>query len=134
MLAISAWIALKEGAPDQALKFMRAAADGEDGSVKHVAMENRLYPFRELFAELLLEMGQPAAALSEFEAALKQTPNRYRDVLGNCPCRKCCGRSPEGVRVLRQARGPGEERRHRTAGNPGGEEFPGTEIMTAAHQ
>ena len=82
MLAISAWIALKEGARDQALKFMRAAADGEDGSVKHVAMENRLYPFRELLAELLLEMGQPAAALSEFETALKQTPNRYRAFLG----------------------------------------------------
>ncbi len=82
MLAISAWIALKEGAPDQALRFMRAAADGEDGSVKHVAMENRLYPLRELFAELLLETGQPAVALSEFEAALKQTPNRYRAFLG----------------------------------------------------
>jgi len=82
MLAISAWIALKEGAPDQALRFMRAAADGEDGSVKHVAMENRLYPLRELFAELLLETGQPVAALSEFEAALKQTPNRYRAFLG----------------------------------------------------
>src|SRR6478672_1748225 len=82
ILAISAWVALKEGAPDQALRFMRAAADGEDGSVKHVAMENRLYPLRELFAELLLETGQPAAALSEFEAALKQTPNRYRAFLG----------------------------------------------------
>jgi tetratricopeptide (TPR) repeat protein len=82
MLAISAWIALKEGARDQALKFMRAAADGEDGSVKHVAMENRLYPLRELYAELLLETGQPAAALREFETALEQTPNRYRTFLG----------------------------------------------------
>src|ERR1700693_6051338 len=34
MLAISAWVALKEGAHDHALKFMRAAADIEDGSVK----------------------------------------------------------------------------------------------------
>ena len=74
MLAISAWIALKEGARDQALKLMRAAADGEDGSVKHVAMENRLYPLRELLAELLLEMKEPAAALREFETALKQPP------------------------------------------------------------
>ncbi len=82
MLAISAWVALKEGARDQALRFMRAAADGEDGSVKHVAMENRLYPLRELYAELLLEMGESAAALSEFETALKQTPNRYRTFLG----------------------------------------------------
>jgi len=82
ILAISAWVALKEGAREQALKFMRAAADAEDGSVKHVAMENRLYPFRELLAELLLEMGEPGAAQSEFEAALKQTPNRFRTLLG----------------------------------------------------
>ena len=82
MLAISAWIALKEGATDRALRFMRAAADGEDGSVKHVAMENRLYPFRELLGELLLETGQPAAALNEFETALKQTPNRFRAFWG----------------------------------------------------
>ena len=82
MLAISAWIALKEGATDQALRFMRAAADGEDGSLKHVAMENRLYPFRELLAESLLETGQPAAALNEFETALKQTPNRFRAFWG----------------------------------------------------
>jgi tetratricopeptide (TPR) repeat protein len=82
MLAVSAWVALKEGAGDQALRFMRAAADGEDGSLKHVAMENRLYPFRELLAELLLETGQPAAALNEFETALKQTPNRFRAFWG----------------------------------------------------
>src|SRR4051812_39864885 len=82
MLAISAWVALKEGAGDQALRFMRAAADSEDGSLKHVAMENRLYPLRELLAELLLEIGQPAAALNEFEIALKQTPNRFRAFWG----------------------------------------------------
>ena len=82
VLAISAWIALKEDAREQAIKLMRAAADGEDGSVKHVAMENRLYPMRELYAELLLETGQPAAALHEVETALEQTPNRYRVLLG----------------------------------------------------
>jgi tetratricopeptide (TPR) repeat protein len=82
MLAVSAWVALKEGTGDQAMRFMRAAADGEDGSLKHVAMENRLYPFRELLAELLLETGQPAAALNEFETALKQTPNRFRAFWG----------------------------------------------------
>jgi tetratricopeptide (TPR) repeat protein len=37
---------------------------------------------RELLGELLLEMGQPAAALSEFEAALKANPNRYRAFWG----------------------------------------------------
>jgi tetratricopeptide (TPR) repeat protein len=82
MLAISAWIAAKEDARDQAVRFMRAAADGEDGSIKNVIMENRLYPLREMLAELLLEVGQPAPALKEYETALKQTPNRYRAFWG----------------------------------------------------
>jgi len=82
MLAVSAWVAVKEGARDQAMRFMRAAADGEDGSLKNVIMENRLYPLREMLAELLLEIGEPAAALKEYETALKQTPNRYRGFWG----------------------------------------------------
>src|SRR5262245_1842523 len=82
MLAVSAWIAYAEGAKDQAVKLMRAAADGEDASVKHVAMENRLYPMRELLGELLLEQGQATAALREFEANLKENPNRFRGLFG----------------------------------------------------
>ena len=82
MLAVSAWAALAEGAREEALKFMRAAADGEDGSVKHILMENRLYPMRELLADLLLEVGQAAPALREYEAALKDNPNRYRGYYG----------------------------------------------------
>ena len=82
ILAVLAWIACAEGEHDQALKFMRTAADGEDGSLKNVAMENRLYPMRQLLADLLLEMGQPAAAINEYEAALKASPNRYRGFWG----------------------------------------------------
>jgi tetratricopeptide (TPR) repeat protein len=82
MLAVSAWIALKEGNREQAMKFMRAAADNEDNSLKHVAMENRLYPLRELYGDLLLEARDAAAALVAYETALKATPNRYRGFLG----------------------------------------------------
>ena len=71
----SAWVTHAEGKRDEAVKLMRAAADGEDGSVKHVAMENRLYPMRELLGELLLQMGgQGAAAQREFEASMKENP------------------------------------------------------------
>jgi tetratricopeptide (TPR) repeat protein len=91
ILAVSAWVAYAEGARDQATKLMRAAADGEDGSVKHVAMENRLYPMRELLAELLLQVGQPAAALGEFEAALKENPNRYRGLYGAARAAEAAG-------------------------------------------
>jgi Tfp pilus assembly protein PilF len=37
---------------------------------------------REMLAELLLEVGQGAAALKEYETALRQTPNRYRALWG----------------------------------------------------
>ena len=82
LLAVSAWVAHAEGARDKAIALMRSAADGEDGSLKHVAMENRLYPMRELLADLLLEAGQPAAAFAEYLRALQQTPNRYRGLYG----------------------------------------------------
>jgi tetratricopeptide (TPR) repeat protein len=82
ILAVSGWIAHAEGSRDEAVKLMRAAADREDASVKHVAMENRLYPMRELLAELLRDMDQGTAALREYEAALKENPNRYRGIYG----------------------------------------------------
>ena len=80
--AASAWIALAEGKPDEAARLMRAAADLEDRAEKHIAMENRPSPMREMLGELLLEAGQPAAALPEFEASLKAAPNRYRSFAG----------------------------------------------------
>jgi tetratricopeptide (TPR) repeat protein len=89
--AVSAWVALAEGARDQAMNLMRAAADREDASVKHVAMENRLCPMRELLAELLLEAGQAAAALREYEASLKETPNRYRGFYGAARAAEAAG-------------------------------------------
>src|SRR5262245_21702924 len=82
ILAVSAWVALAEGAREQALKFMRAAADSEDGADKHISMENRLYPLRELLGELLLEMGRPASAVNRLGTAIKANPKRYRGFWG----------------------------------------------------
>jgi len=82
MLAASAWIAEAKGQEDEALKFMRAAADLEDNSEKHIAMENRLYPMRELLGDLLMEQHRFATALTEYEAALLSAPNRLRGLYG----------------------------------------------------
>ena len=62
--------------------LMRAAADGEDMSEKHVAMENRLYPMRELLADMLLSRGDAAEALIQYEASLKAAPARLRGLYG----------------------------------------------------
>jgi predicted Zn-dependent protease len=80
--AAMAWIALREGRRDEASTLMRRAADLEDGSGKHVAMENRLSPMRELLGELLLDANEPARALEALEASLRNNPNRYRSYAG----------------------------------------------------
>jgi hypothetical protein len=82
ILAAQAWLANGQGNKAEALKLMRAAADLEDSSEKHVAMENRLYPMRELLADLLMEQGQAAAALTEYEASMKNAPQRVRGFYG----------------------------------------------------
>lgn len=81
-LAAEAWVAHAEGQHAGAVTLMRLAADLEDASEKHIAMENRLVPMRELLGELLLEVNQPAAALVAFEASLREVPNRFRSFFG----------------------------------------------------
>ena len=81
-LAASAWIALGEGKSDEALRFMRAAADLEDRNEKHIVTPGRIVPARELLGELLLELKQSDAALKEFEASQRREPNRFRNYLG----------------------------------------------------
>ena len=80
--AAGAWIALGEKNLDESIESMREAADREDLTGKHVAMENRLSPMRELLGELLLEAQRPAEAAHEFELSLRTTPNRFRSLAG----------------------------------------------------
>jgi len=82
MKAASAWVALAEGQAPLAVTLMREAADLEDASEKHVAMENRLYPMREVLGYLWLELQEPGRALQAFEASLQETPNRLRGFYG----------------------------------------------------
>jgi tetratricopeptide (TPR) repeat protein len=91
ILAVMAWVALAEGQKEAAVKAMRQAADGEDASVKDIAMENRLYPLRELLGDLLRAAGQPQAALREYRTALAATPNRYRGLFGAAVAAQAAG-------------------------------------------
>ena len=102
--AAEAWLALAEGRKGEAIAAMRQAADLEDRSGKHVAMENRLSPIRELLGELLLEANEPAQALKEFETSLRNNPNRYRSFAGAAKAAERAGRSGAGQELLREAR------------------------------
>jgi tetratricopeptide (TPR) repeat protein len=77
-LAVAGWMALARGNNEEALKFMRAAADNEDRSEKHIVTPGRLIPARELLGEMLLAQGQPALALKELETSQLREPNRFR--------------------------------------------------------
>ncbi len=101
ILAAQAWAAQGGGDAAQGLKFMRAAADLEDRSEKHVAMENRLYPMRELLADMLMQQGDAAAALSEYETSMKHTPNRLRGFYGAARAATAVGDAKKIVEYMR---------------------------------
>jgi hypothetical protein len=91
ILGAQAWTAEGQGNRSDARKFMKAAADLEDASEKHVAMENRLYPMRELLADMLLAQGEAAAALTEYETSLKNAPMRLRGFYGTAKAAEAAG-------------------------------------------
>ena len=90
-LAVAGWIALTQGKTDDALKFMRAAADLEDKNDKHPVTPGRIVPARELLGEMLLELKQPALALKEFEASQVREPNRFRGYYGAARAAEAAG-------------------------------------------
>jgi hypothetical protein len=79
---VNALIALAEKRNDEALQLMRAAAEAEEASDKHPVTPGNVVPSRELLAEMLLTLNQPALALAEFERSLKRNPNRFRSIYG----------------------------------------------------
>jgi tetratricopeptide (TPR) repeat protein len=81
-LAVAGWIARAEGRGDEAVALMRQAADVEDGARKHPVTPGPIQPAREMLAELLLELGQPAKALAEFELSERAEPNRFHGLAG----------------------------------------------------
>jgi len=77
-----AWRAFGAGRTDLALTAMRAAAEQEDATEKNAITPGPLAPARELLGEMLLAAHQPAPALAEFQATLRNEPNRFRALAG----------------------------------------------------
>ena len=92
-IATAAWIAKAKGQNDEALRLMRAAADMEDKSEKHIVTPGRVVPARELLGEMLMELMQPAQALKEFEQSQLREPNRLRGYAGAGTAADAAGQS-----------------------------------------
>jgi len=83
---ILAWVAFAEGKQEQALTNMRAASDLQD----KVGQGEVDIPAREMLADMLLEFGHAQQALSEYQIALRLSPNRLNGLYN-------AGRAAEAV-------------------------------------
>src|SRR5262245_31861649 len=99
----AAWVLHAEGKVDEALEAMRAAADAEDRTEKHVVTPGPLAPARELYGAMLLDRGKPADALAAFETTLKKEPNRLGATLGAAKAAEKAGDSAKAAQHYRAA-------------------------------
>jgi len=90
MMAL-AWLQHAEGKDEEALRQLREAADLDDATDKHPVTPGSIFPAREQLGELLLELKQPAAALTEFEASFRNTPERFNGLYGAARAAKMAG-------------------------------------------
>jgi len=79
---VRGFAAFKTGQKEAGIAALRKASDREDASEKHVVTPGPLLPARELLAATLLDSGDGAGALIEFEAVLRKEPNRLRAMAG----------------------------------------------------
>lgn len=80
-IAYSWWLAAQQ-MTDSAIQTMQMAANKEDASEKHPVTPAEVTPAREQLGDLLLELKQPAAALTAYQASLQRNPNRFNSLYG----------------------------------------------------
>jgi hypothetical protein len=100
--AAAAVLAQVEGRHDEAVRELRAAADLEDSMDKHPVTPGSVVPLRELLGDLLLESGQPEAALAEYKRSLAGAPNRYRTLYGAAKAADAAGNPDDAKRYFQQ--------------------------------
>ncbi len=81
-MLVAGWAELARGNRDEALRLVRAAADQEDRTEKHIVTPGRLVPARELLGDLLLELNRPVEALEAYRASHRREPGRFRGLYG----------------------------------------------------
>jgi predicted Zn-dependent protease len=103
ILAVAGWVAYAEGARDQAAQLMRAAPTARMAASSMWRWRTDCTRCATCSAELLLQIGQPAAALGEFAASLKENPNRYRGLSGAARAAEAAGDRQKASRTSRSS-------------------------------
>jgi hypothetical protein len=94
----AAWVAHAEGKDEEAIKSLRAIAEGEEST----GDEPEDIPAREMLADLLLETKHPEQALAEYEADLKFNPNRFNGLYGAASAAEVVGKSEKAANYYAQ--------------------------------
>jgi tetratricopeptide (TPR) repeat protein len=77
-----AWLAQAEGKPQQARGLMRAIAEKAEAGKAEELLYPPVLPAREQLGDLLLVQKQPKEAFAEYQAALRDAPNRFDGIYG----------------------------------------------------
>ncbi len=101
-IEVVSWAALAAGNQGEALGQMKSAAELEDGTEKSAVTPGPLAPARELLGEMLLKMNEPAQALRQFEATLKNEPGRFRALYGAAHAAQLSGNHDASQRYFRE--------------------------------
>ncbi len=104
-----AWLAYAERKSSEAVKIMRQAAEREES--EHV--DSLTMPAREMLADLFLELKQPLEALTEYQAALKDSPKRFDSLYGAARAAHSAGKAQEArdyYAQLAEIAAPGADR------------------------
>jgi len=75
---VDGWLAYADGKSDEAVADLRGAADREEAGRD----DPTCVPAREMLADLLLELKRPKESLVEYQAVLKDYPNRFDALYG----------------------------------------------------
>ena len=94
-------MAWAKGDSTKAVDTMRSAVDLEESTYKHPITPGQLIPARELMGDLLLEVGQPRDALTEYEAALRLYPNRFNGLYGAARAAELTGAADKAAQYFR---------------------------------
>jgi tetratricopeptide (TPR) repeat protein len=110
---VAAWIAQASGKRDDAVKTMRSAADLEESMEKSPATPGAIVPAREMLAQLLALEHQPKEALTEFQAVLKVSPNRFNALYGAAVAAEAAGQKDQAKNYYAKLSevAPGDQRK-----------------------
>ena len=100
--AAEGWLAFEQGEQDKSLELMRQAAEMEASTDKNPITPGEVLPARELYGDLLLVTGDYDAALSEYEAALERSPNRFYSLYGAARAAELADDSETAARYYQQ--------------------------------